>query len=102
MIKNQEKWFALEITVNAPACEAIEFGLNELDALGTEVSNFGKKQDEDICVIGYFNEKPDDETLQNQLTEALRIYNFPKNSIEKTGWREVENRDWLAEWKKHW
>ena len=102
MIKNQEKWFAVEITVNAPACEAIEFGLNELDALGTEVSNFGKRLDKDICVIGYFNEKPDDETLQNQLTEALRIYNFSKNSIKKTGWREVENQDWIAEWKKHW
>ena len=95
-------WYALEVTADSAISEAVEFALNQLDALGTEINYFGKKQDEDICVTGYFNEKPDDETLQNQLSEALRIYNFPKNSIKKTGWREVENRDWLAEWKKHW
>ena len=44
MIKNQEKWFALEITVDSNATEAIEFALNELDSLGTEIKDFGKAQ----------------------------------------------------------
>ncbi len=101
MTENQ-KWYALEITADAQTSEAIEFALNELDALGTEINNLGKKPDEDICVIGYFNEKPKEEILQNQLAAALQIYNFPKNSIRKTKWREVKNQDWLAEWKKHW
>jgi len=102
MIKNQEKWFALEITVDLNATEAIEFALNELDSLGTEIKDFGQAQSENVTVIGYFNEKPGNEILQNQLTEALRIYGFSHYEIKKTEWRGVENQDWIAEWKKHW
>ena len=96
------KWFALEITTDSEAAEAVEFAFNELEALGTEINNLGKKESEDLTIIGYFNEKPKDEILQNQLTEALRIYGFSIDKIENFGWREVENQDWLAEWKKHW
>ncbi|MBA2736820.1 MAG: 50S ribosomal protein L11 methyltransferase [Pyrinomonadaceae bacterium] len=102
MIKNQERWFALEITVDLNATEAIEFALNELDSLGTEIKDFGQAQSENVTVIGYFNEKPGNEILQNQLTEALRIYGFSHYEIKKTEWRGVENQDWIAEWKKHW
>ena len=102
MTENQENWLALEITVVSEASEAIEFALNELDALGTEINNLGKKQTETLCVIGYFNKKPNEENLQNYLTEALRIYGFPGDAIKNSEWREVENTDWLAEWKKHW
>ena len=42
MNSNQQKWFALEITANAEVSEAVEFALNELDALGTEINNLGK------------------------------------------------------------
>jgi ribosomal protein L11 methyltransferase len=102
MTKNQEKWFALEMTVDAEAIEAVEFALNELEALGTEINNLGKKQTETVCVIGYFNEKKTDEIVQTQIAEALRIYELKTNSIKTTSWREVENTDWLEEWKKHW
>ena len=102
MIKNQEKWFALEITVDLNAAEAIEFALNELDSLGTEIKDFGQAQSENVTVIGYFNEKPGNEILQNQLNEALRVYGFSHNEIKKTEWRGIENQDWIAEWKKHW
>jgi ribosomal protein L11 methyltransferase len=97
-----ENWFALEITVDSNASEAIEFGLNSLDTLGTEINHLGKIPTETLTVIGYFNEKPDEEFLQNQLSEALRIYNFDNSAIKKLMWREVENQDWLAEWKKTW
>jgi ribosomal protein L11 methyltransferase len=97
-----KNWFALEITIDSNASEAIEFGLNSLDTLGTEINHLGKIPTETLTVIGYFNEKPDDEFLQNQLSEALRIYNFDNSAIKKLTWREVENQDWLAEWKKTW
>lgn len=92
----------VEIETRAEAEEAVQFALNELDALGTEINNLGKEKRNTLTIIGYFNEKPDDDILQSQLAEALRIYNFPVDSIKKTEWREVENQDWLAEWKKHW
>ena len=99
---SDENWFALEITVESETTEAIEFALNELDSLGTEINNLGKNKSEDVKVVGYFNEKPTDEHLQKQLNEALRIYGFSANSIKKCEWQKVENQDWLVEWKKHW
>ncbi len=102
MTKNQETWFALEITVDSEAIEAVEFALNELDALGTEINNLGKKQTENVCVIGYFSEKQTDEIVQTQIVEALRIYDFKIDVVREISWREVENKDWLEEWKKHW
>src|SRR4028118_1525190 len=88
--KNQD-WFALEVTIDAEAAEAVEFGLNELGALGTEINHLGKKTTENLCVIGYFNELPDDELLRNELNEALRIYGFSPEIIKKIDSRSVEN-----------
>jgi ribosomal protein L11 methyltransferase len=101
-MNTDKSWFALEITVDSNSSEAIEFALNELDSLGTEINNLGKKQPETLCVVGYFNEKLTRENVQNQLNEALRIYSFSGNAIKQIEWRAVENTDWLAEWKKHW
>lgn len=102
-MNTDKKWFALKITVDAQASEAIEFALNELEALGTEIDNLGKNPlPEKLEIVGYFNEKPDADFLQNQLDEALRIYGFDESAIEKQDWQKVENRDWLAEWKKGW
>jgi ribosomal protein L11 methyltransferase len=95
-------WFALEITADSNASEAVEFAFNELEALGTEINNLGKTPSETLTIIGYFNEKPNDETLNSQLSNALQIYDFTGDAIKQIEWREVENQDWLAEWKKHW
>lgn len=102
MPENQKTWIALEITVSAEASEAVEFALNELGALGTEINNLGAKQAENLTVIGYFNEPPEAETVRAETVEALRIYDFSPDVIRKTDWRKVEKIDWLAEWKKHW
>ncbi|CAN5252632.1 50S ribosomal protein L11 methyltransferase [soil metagenome] len=102
MSKKETVWFAIEITVDSNASEAIEFALNELDALGTEINDFGKLPNETLPVIGYFNEKPDEENLKFHISNSLRIYGFSDDAIKRIEWREVENRDWLAEWKKHW
>jgi ribosomal protein L11 methyltransferase len=102
-MKNQIlQWFALEIVADSAAAEALEFGLNELDAIGTEINNLGKAPSGILTVVGYFNERPDDETIQSQLDQALRIYDFDHTAIKGVSWREVENQDWLAEWKKTW
>lgn len=101
-MKQDENWFAYEITVVSEAAEAIEFGLNELDALGTEINNLGKKPTETLTVVGYFGAPQTDEMLRNQLNEALRIYDFEPNAIREINSRRIGNVDWLFEWKKHW
>jgi ribosomal protein L11 methyltransferase len=101
-MNTDKNWFALEITVDAKASEAVEFGLNELGALGTEINNLGVKPQETLSVIGYFNEPPPDQTVRAELDEALRIYGFSPDAIRQTDWRRVGNVDWLFEWKKHW
>jgi len=102
MDKPPRNWFALAVTVARDAAEAIEFAMNELEALGTEINNLGKVRSENLCVIGYFNEKPGEENVRFQISDALRIYGFGENALNTIEWSDVEDRDWLVEWKKHW
>jgi len=93
-------WLSVEIETAREATEAVEFALLEMDALGTEISLFGKNKDSgSLTVVGYFDEKIE---LQKKLDEALQIYNLPPDAIKSVNWKEVEQRDWLEEWKKGW
>lgn len=102
MANDQQNWFALDIEVSSAASEAVEFALNELDALGTEINNLGLKPGETMHVIGYFNELPEEQTVQSQLSEALRIYGFAPDAVRSIDTRKIGDVDWLFEWKKHW
>lgn len=99
---NDEKWYSLEITTAPEAAEAIEFALNSLNALGTSINHLRKANTESVTVIGYFNELPDHEELQDELHYALRSYGHDEEIISSVERGEIENTDWLAEWKKHW
>ena len=90
----------MEINAAREATEAVEFALLESDALGTEISIFPKDKDAGfLTVTGYFNEKID---LREKLEDALRIYDLRPEAIKNVEWKTVEQRDWLAEWKKGW
>ena len=102
MNDKQKNWFSVEIEVEKAAEEAIEFALNELDSLGNEVDQLGKKQTENLTVKGYFNERINDTIFRTKLGECLQIYGFSIEAVKKFEWNEIENQDWLAEWKKHW
>jgi ribosomal protein L11 methyltransferase len=102
MTEKQKYWHVLEIKARSEADAAIEFALNELDALGTEINNLGKVRPVNVVVNGYFNETLDDQTVTDQLSASLRIHEQPLDSIESFAWSRIENHDWLAEWKKHW
>ncbi len=102
MSDKQEKWYAVEIETETGAEEAVEFALNELDSLGNEIDQIGKKQGENLTVVGYFNERINNTIFRVKLDECLQIYGFSIDAVKKIQWREIENRDWLAEWKKHW
>ena len=94
-------WDELSITVRPEAAEAVEFALNSLDASGTSIDLMPAASN-NVCVVGYFEKIPDDETIQDEIHYALRSYGLDENVILSVERREIENTDWLAEWKKHW
>src|ERR1043165_1580940 len=108
------KWFALDVTLNARAREAVEYALMEAGALGTESDGGGTQAGvaqvdgtpaDDYSparVTGYFDSPPEVERVRAALLEALRIYGLASSDVREMRAREVEERDWLAEWKKGW
>ena len=87
-------WYALDVELEPGAREAVEYALMEAGALGTETT--------DGTVTGYFAEIPGRERVRAELFEALRIYELPSSSVRDMSVREVEERDWLGEWKQSW
>ena len=94
-----KRWHAIDAIAISDACEAIEYGLMEAGALGTETNAAGSAN---VIVSGYFDLDPDVELVKSVLLDALRIYNFAPASLIDLKVREVAARDWLAEWKKDW
>lgn len=93
------KWYALDVSVERAAGEAVEYALMEAGSLGTEANTAA---DELVMVTAYFPAEPDRELIQEELSEALRIYNLPSSSVRDMHFREVPDCDWLSEWKKGW
>src|SRR3954447_7333567 len=98
---DNEKWYAVDVQASAAAGEAVESAFNILEAIGTEIDTLRKTPDQFITITGYFNEPPDDELVRKYINESLQIYSIPDTAIRSVTNREVENEDWLAEWKRH-
>ena len=94
-------WESLRLTVSPDAVEAVEFAFNSLESLGTEI-DYMSQPVAGVCVVGYFDRLPDDEILQDELHYALRSYGLDEKAIFAVERTEIQNADWLAEWKKHW
>jgi len=95
---SRDPWHSIEATCLREAGEAIEYGLMEAGALGTESSDAG----DGAHIIGYYDAPVEDSEVRTALLNALRIYNFPSSSLIDLKVSEVADRDWLAEWKKDW
>ncbi len=95
----KEQWYALDVEIEPQAREAVEYALIEAGATGTESAT---DDTDGTRIIGYFEGVPDREHVRNELFEALRIYELPSSSVRNMNVREVEQRDWLEEWKKSW
>jgi ribosomal protein L11 methyltransferase len=92
-------WYALDLTLSARAREAVEYALMEAGALGTEVVG---DEGEEVRVAAYFESPPEIEHVRAALADALRVYGLASTDVRGMEPREVEGRDWLAEWKKNW
>jgi ribosomal protein L11 methyltransferase len=105
-------WYALDVDIEPIALdssiserprfgarEAVEYALMEAGALGTETID---DEDQILTVTAYFENAPDRERVREELLAALQIYGLPSSAVRDMDVREVENRDWLEEWKKNW
>ena len=90
-------WYALDVDIEPAAREAVEYALMEAGALGTETTETA-----DSTITGYFADVPSRERVRAELFEALRIYELPSSSVRDMSVREIEERDWLGEWKQSW
>jgi ribosomal protein L11 methyltransferase len=99
-------WYALDVTIERAAAEAVEYALMEAGALGTESNQLGARalaEGAETCeVTAYFDVVPERERVRSVLSEALKIYSLPSGSVREMRVREVADRDWLGEWKKSW
>lgn len=100
--KNSKSWHAVDIVADKSTVEAIELAFDQLDAIGTSIDQLHKTNAATVTVTGYFNEPPDDELIRSELQNALKVYDFGEDVVRDISYGEVENTDWLAEWKKHW
>jgi ribosomal protein L11 methyltransferase len=102
-------WYALDLVCTEAAREAVEYALMEAGALGTETGADAGARDGShaaggpvVNVSGYFETPPAVESVRAALMEALGVYGLASSSVREMRFREVEGRDWLAEWKKGW
>ncbi len=94
----RKRWFVLDATVDQSAEEAVEYALMEAEAMGTEV----KTLQDNLVITAYFAEVPDRERVRAELATALAIYDLPSAAVREVEFREIEDQDWLGEWKKSW
>ena len=94
-----KSWTALDVVASSPSREAIEYGLMEAGALGTETSD---SPDDCFNVRGYFDTPPDIELVRAELIQALKIHEQSTSFSLNLKTSEIADRDWLAEWKKSW
>jgi ribosomal protein L11 methyltransferase len=95
-------WYALDLSIEEAAREAVEYALMEAGALGTETNQTSDNKSGMLSVSAYFSQPPNREQVRAELAEGLRIYELPSSSVREMSFREVPNRDWLNEWKKEW
>jgi ribosomal protein L11 methyltransferase len=96
---SEKVWYAVDVSLSPLAREAVEYGLMEAGALGTESLDVDAVE---IRVSAYFKEPPELEHVREALFDALRLYSLPTSSVREMSLREVLDRDWLGEWKKGW
>lgn len=99
MYVNKVVWHALDVLIESQAREAVEYALMEAGSLGTEE---GKEENDLLTVTAYFDSVPERQRIRDELLNALQIYDLPSSSAREMTLREVENRDWLGEWKANW
>ena len=76
---SEKQWVAFDVTTTPDNREAIEYGLMEAGALGTETVD----SESDVLVTGYFENPVDENKVRCALVDAWRLYNQDPSEIDR-------------------
>jgi len=96
------EWFAVEVLCAQGAVDAVESAMDVLGADGIETDSLGRKNSPEQKVVGYFNELPEKTVIEETILSTMEVFGLGAETPISISTREVENEDWLAEWKKNW
>jgi|GEM_PF-481370 len=119
-MKSKKLWRVIQVRVFKEAIEAIEFGLNQAGAVGTEITWQAPLASENLEIAEIFkaDENPGGEIVSVRayfqtlnvrkadvlpyLQKAMEIYGFADTAIKGIRCFSIADKDWLRIWKKHW
>lgn len=95
-------WSYISVLSKPEAAEAVEHSLDMLGSTGSSSDRLGKLDARSTVTIGYFDETPDVSEFRTLLEATLNELGVSLDVILDIEAGIQEERDWLAEWKKHW
>lgn len=95
-------WHTISVKVEQTATQAVESALNDLGGIGTSIDSLRRQQDEPAMVIGYFDDAPAMRAVRAAIERELVIDGRDLDALLGIEAGEIEDTDWLAEWKGHW
>jgi ribosomal protein L11 methyltransferase len=98
----QKHWFGVDVTVAPAASEAVESALNAMGAMGTATDSLRKQNGEPLVVEGFFEEPVSLEDVEDAIGEEFDRDGIDRDVVTSIEFKDVDEQDWLAEWKKHW
>jgi len=90
------------VRASSEAAEAVEFALDELGTLGTHYSILARPDVGSVLISAYFENRLLTDVIREAIGNALEVFGLDSDAVESVSWQTVEDRDWMAEWKKHW
>src|SRR5678815_1199224 len=90
-------WHSLEIEIARAAEQVVSGQLWLAGTTGIEISEDGA---DTLTFRAYFDEARDTATLRDQILTSLKLAGIPDTALRSLTPLDVEDQDWLAEWKK--
>lgn len=102
MKDSEARWHSISVEVKSDGADAVEHAFNVIDSLGTEISDMPIASSESVTVVGYFDRPVNIAAVEAEISAALDLFGVPSDAVLSMRQAEIENQDWLAEWKKYW
>ena len=97
-----KQWFAVDVTVQPAAIEAVESAFNAMGSMGSATGFQKHDAGGPIVVTGFFEQPISLEDVEDAVADEFDRLHLNQDDVHSIEFRNVPEEDWLAEWKKHW